>query len=103
MGIDLEREGISIVAIHGTHFTPFARLFSAEGLPKKCAIVGDADNDLDDDEIDNPEVDNYAVLENQYVRSFLGPTTFERELTVSGNLDMLAKTAEDLKAPRCKQ
>jgi putative ATP-dependent endonuclease of OLD family len=43
MNIDLDREGISVVAIHGTHFGSYARLFNSNGLPKRCAIVADAD------------------------------------------------------------
>jgi putative ATP-dependent endonuclease of OLD family len=45
LNIDLEREGISVIAIHGVHFDVFAKLFSDGCLPKKCAIVGDADLD----------------------------------------------------------
>ncbi len=102
MNIDLEREGISLVAIHGTHFGPFARLFSDEGLPKKCAIVADADRGTSDAEEgdDVPAEEDYSELENDYVKAFLGETTFERELTVDANLPMLAATARELGAPR---
>src|SRR5690606_15498849 len=64
MGIDLERAGISIVPIHGVHFGAYARLFSKIGLPKRCAIVADADqepsdakstDDEDQDDLDVPE------------------------------------------------
>lgn len=103
MGIDLEREGISLIAVHGTHFSSFATLFGPIGLQKKCAIVGDADNDIqqemtdeDDTFVESPLTD----LENPYVKVFLGATTLESELTVKENLSMLAKTAEDLGATR---
>jgi putative ATP-dependent endonuclease of OLD family len=43
LGLDLEREGITLVAVHGVHFGPFARMFSANCMPKRCAIVADAD------------------------------------------------------------
>jgi putative ATP-dependent endonuclease of OLD family len=100
MDIDLEREGISLVAIHGVHFAAFAKLFSAECLPKKCAIVGDADGDPEivpvGDDVAAPA--NLALLQGPYVRVFVGQTTFERELTLPENLDMLAHAAGDLGA-----
>jgi putative ATP-dependent endonuclease of OLD family len=113
LGVDLEREGISVIAIHGVHFDVFARLFGPACLPKKCAIVADADldpaeaNDIPDpneaeggDEDDQPIRPDLAALENDYVRVFLGDTTFERELTSEGNLPMLEAAARALGAPR---
>jgi putative ATP-dependent endonuclease of OLD family len=102
LDFDLEREGISLVAIHGVHFGPFTRLFSDACLPKRCAIVADADLDPydlpdGDDPAENP---NLAALEGPYVRAFVGATTFEREITLDSNLSMLAATAADLGAPR---
>jgi putative ATP-dependent endonuclease of the OLD family len=104
LDIDLEREGISLVAIHGVHFGPFARLFSETCLPKRCAIVADADLDAGDlpdgdDPVENP---NLALLEGPYVRAFVGATTFEREITLEANLPMLAVAAGALGAPKIK-
>ena len=42
-GIDLRREGISIIPIYGVHFDVYAKLFSLNSLPKKCAIIADGD------------------------------------------------------------
>jgi putative ATP-dependent endonuclease of OLD family len=102
MRVDLEREGVSIVAVHGTHFGPFSRLFSADCLPKACAIVGDADRDpgqVAPDE-DVPVPPPIAALEGRFVKSFVGATTFERELASAGNLAMLQKVAIELGAPK---
>ena len=80
MGIDIDRAGISIVAIHGVHFGPDACLFSQIGLPKRCAIVADADQsppdaeaviDDDDAEPDLPEKENLTALEGDFVKVFL--------------------------------
>lgn len=103
MGVDLEREGISVVAIHGTHFSPFAHLFTANCLPKKCAIVGDADQEVGavDPDDDAPAPPNLTAL-GPFVQVFLGATTFEREITLRQNLEMLILTAHDLGAPRLK-
>jgi putative ATP-dependent endonuclease of OLD family len=104
MGVNLEREGISIIAIHGVHFGAFARLFNENCLPKKCAIVADADRDVEaEDEDDAPAESNLNDLENDYVKVFLGDTTFERELVLEGTLPMLTSAARDLGAPRLVQ
>lgn len=104
LGLDLEREGISLVAIHGVHFGAFARLFSETCFPKRCAIVADADLDPDEapDGDDEPVKADLAALEGPFVKVFLGATTFERELTVESNLTMLIKTTQELGAPRIK-
>ena len=105
LDIDLEREGISLVAIHGVYFGPFTRLFADDCLPKRCAIVADADLDAEDlpDGDDPAENPNLTDLEGPYVRAFVGATTFEREITLEDNLAMLAAAAADLGAPRIQQ
>jgi putative ATP-dependent endonuclease of OLD family len=116
LDIDLEREGISVIAIHGVHFDVFAGLFNPACLPKKCAIVADADldpaeaNELADADADSADEDDdqpvrpdLAALENAFVKVFLGDTTFEREITTDGNLAMLEATARALGAPRIAQ
>jgi putative ATP-dependent endonuclease of the OLD family len=105
LDIDLDRNGISVVAIHGTHFAAYAKMFSAEGMPKYCAIVGDADNDPEDvaalrDDDDVPPVPNLTALENDYVKAFLGLSTFEIELVHRDNLPLLVKVARELGAPK---
>jgi putative ATP-dependent endonuclease of the OLD family len=111
MNVDLEREGISVIAIHGVHFEAFAKLFTSGCLPKKCAIVADADLDpaeADDvpdetnggDAEDEPVRPDLAELENDYVKVFVGQTTFERELTTDDNLPWIEATARALGAPR---
>jgi putative ATP-dependent endonuclease of OLD family len=100
MDIDLEREGIALVAIHGAHFSAFSKLFSEQCLPKKCAIVGDADGSVEQVPLgDDPVVPaNLAALQGQFVRVFVGQTTFEREITLPDNLGMLIEAARDLGA-----
>jgi len=105
MGIDLDREGISVVAIYGVHFDAYSRLFSPEALPKRCAIVTDGDlkpSDADPavpGEDDLPPPLNLKALEGDYVRVFACSSTFERALTMDGTLEMLAGAAEDIGAP----
>lgn len=105
LGIDLEREGISLVAIHGAHFAAFAHLFAEDCLPKRCAIVGDADHEVapvPPDE-DVPVPPNLEQLRGPYVQVFLGATTFEKELVTDENLNMLIAVAAELGAPRLRE
>lgn len=93
MEIDLEHHGISVVAVNGTHFTPFLKLFSDGKLGKRCAVVGDADMpplDYDDDgeSVVEPKSELKA-LESDTVKVFLGRTTFEREIAEVENAKMI--------------
>jgi putative ATP-dependent endonuclease of OLD family len=104
-GIDLDRDGISVIPIYGIHFDVYAKLFSAKSLPKKCAIITDGDlkpSDADYDiegEDDLPEAPELKSLESDYVRVFSCVTTFERAMTREGTLEMFAQAAEDIGAP----
>jgi putative ATP-dependent endonuclease of OLD family len=115
MNVDLERHGISVVAIHGVHFGAYAKLFCNAGLRKKCAIVTDGDlvpSDAgaidpatDDEAADNPAVlrsDRLKEFENDYLRVFACETTFERTLAIAGMLPVLEGAATDLAAPNFK-
>ena len=105
--IDLDRYGISVVPIYGTHFDTYAKLFSAETLPKKCAIIADGDlrpSDALDEPEDEDEYDDLLVttdldnLDSEYVKVFRCKTTFERALAIPGLFKMLLATAEDINA-----
>lgn len=104
-GIDLDRHGISVIPIYGVHFDVYAKLFGSNMLPKKCAIVADGDLKPGDaspelvGEDDLPEALDLDGLQTDYVRVFKCPTTFERALTLSATLDMLASACEDIGAP----
>lgn len=100
LGVDLDDEGISVIPIHGTHFEPYAKLFSSQALPKKCAIIADRDNDSGESTQRGDDIHKLEALENENLGVFLGETTFEREITLPGNLRLLSETAETLGAPR---
>ena len=105
-GIDIDRYGISVIPIYGVHFDVYAKLFGSKMLPKRCAIVADGDLKADDanpeleGEDDLPGALHLDDLQTEHVRVFKCPTTFERALTLSSTLDMLASAAEDIGAPR---
>jgi putative ATP-dependent endonuclease of the OLD family len=91
--IDLEHHGITVIAVNGTHFGPFAKLFSDGKLGKRCAIVGDADlppSPYDDDgEAVTETKAHLLALESDTVKVFLGRTTFEREIAEIENARMI--------------
>ena len=96
---------MSVIPIYGVHFDVYAKLFSENALPKRCAIVcdgdlkpSDADVDLEGDD-DLPDVPDLKALESDYVKVFACATTFERALTAEGTLAMFARAAEDIGAP----
>lgn len=103
--IDLDREGISVIPIYGVHFEVYAKLFTEDSLPKKCAIVADGDlrssdaqPDLEGDD-DLPSPPKLKDLEGAYVRVFTCATTFERALIQRGTIEMFARAAEEIGAP----
>lgn len=107
LGIDLDRAGITIVAIHGVHFEEYAALFGSTAMPKRCAIVADGDavssdalRDVDDGDLPSVTVRDYSNIENAFVKAFVSRTTLERELALPGNLEMFANTAVALGAPK---
>lgn len=104
-GIDLERSGISIIAIHGVHFDVYAKLFKQGSLEKKCAIVADADlkpSDASDEFNIEENAPDLAKLKNDYVEVFLGATTFEIELVSEKTLPMFIEAVSVLGAPKIK-
>lgn len=101
--LDLDRMGISIVPIYGTHFSAYAKLFGPSALRKKCAIIGDGDYDptaLTNVAEDTPiVVAELVALHNQYVQSFCCPVTFERAMTNAATLPMFAAAIAECNYP----
>jgi putative ATP-dependent endonuclease of OLD family len=104
--IDLEREGISVIPIYGVHFDVYAKLFADGALPKKCAIVTDGDLAPSDatpgleGEDELPAPPDLSKLEADFVKVFSCKTTFERALVFEGTLEMFARAAEGVGAPK---
>jgi putative ATP-dependent endonuclease of OLD family len=116
MGVDLQREGISVIAIHGTHFLSYAKLFQPGGIEKKCLVITDGDlkpsdaqdileddpDDTSESEIDagNPVLPQLQTLEGDYFKVVHCSSTFELALASKGNLPMFAKAALQVGAVR---
>lgn len=107
LGRNLDREGVAVIPIYGVHFDVYAKLFSRQALPKRCAIVADGDlnpsdaawSELGDEEapVEKPDLES---IESRYVKVFRNATTFERAVAMPGNLEMFATAAEQLGAVR---
>jgi putative ATP-dependent endonuclease of OLD family len=109
MGIDLDEEGIEVVPIFGVHFAPYGKLFGPGGIEKKCAVLTDSDllpSDSDPsiapEEGDTPAplARDLDSIRNGFVEVFACHTTFEREITLRGNLAMLEIAVSEVGAPR---
>jgi putative ATP-dependent endonuclease of OLD family len=104
-GVDLDRLGISVIPIYGVHFDVYSKLFCADALPKRCAIVADGDlipDDADEGlegEDDLPEHPVLKDLEGDFVKVFSCQTTFERACVYKETLEMFARAADDVGAP----
>ena len=104
MNIDLDRHGISIIPIYGTHFGTYAKLFTSEALHKKCAII--TDGDLATDELPEDLLEDAALeilqeeyLETNLLRVFKCPVTFERAITIEGTLPMFLSALRECEYP----
>lgn len=105
MGVDLDRHGITVIPIHGTHFDVYTKLFSEDGLRKKCAVVTDADLKVADVPADQDESAHFEFhdkdhLENDYVKVFACPVTFERAFTMHETIPMVIETIKEFDHPR---
>jgi putative ATP-dependent endonuclease of the OLD family len=106
MDIDLERYGVSVIPIYGTHFHVYAKMFNELGLPKKCAIIADGDLIPSDaqreegDEDDLPDMPDLDQLKSEFVGIFRCKTTFERALTIPGLLNCLSASAAECGASK---
>ncbi|HLO40503.1 MAG TPA: AAA family ATPase [Phycisphaerales bacterium] len=92
LGLRLDRLGIAVVPIFGTHFVAFAKLFGPEAIRKRCAIITDRDGEDDDGEAPR----DLGNVENEYVKVFAGASTFERELAIPGMAEPLRSAATEL-------
>ena len=102
--IDLDRYGVTMVPIFGIHFSAYAKLFGPSAMRKKCAIVSDADGHLHPSDADIPEDEPLShpplhELENDFLKVFQCPLTFERSLALPGLLAPMAKCAQEFGQP----
>lgn len=96
---DLENAGVEIVNINGVAFSHFANMFNNEdenkNLRTRCSLITDDDSDEETDEI-NSRARIAKELEHKNLKVFLAKRTFEYELFVAGNKDILINTFREI-------
>jgi len=94
---NLDKNGIEVINIGGVAFEPFAKLFNSENsderLNIKCAII--TDDDRKNGQI-SARAKNAKDLEKGQLKVFFAEYTFEYELYISGNGDILNETYKHL-------
>lgn len=105
MKVDLDRHGITVIPIFGTHFDVYAKLFGPGVLRKKCVVICDGDRAPEDvsaelDEDDAVADNSFRELENEFVRVCQCPVTFERAATIWGTLRMFELALQECKYPK---
>ena len=89
---NLDKNGIEIVNIGGVAFEPFANLFNSEDYKKRlnvnCSIMTDDDRENIKGE-ESSRAKKAMDLENGQLKVFLAEYTFEYELYISNNKDIL--------------
>jgi putative ATP-dependent endonuclease of OLD family len=89
---DIDKAGIEVVNLNGIAFSNFANLFNndddARNLKTRCSLITD-----DDSGEENDEITSRARIANELARKklrvFLAERTFEFELFIAGNRDIL--------------
>ncbi|MGV8946618.1 MAG: ATP-dependent nuclease [Lutibacter sp.] len=89
---DIDKAGIELVNLNGVAFSHFANLFNSEdeskNLMSRCSLLTDDDTADEDDEITSrARIANELV--NKNLKVFLAERTFEFELFIAGNKNIL--------------
>lgn len=89
---DIDKAGIELVNLNGVAFSHFANLFNSEdeskNLVTRCSLLTDDDTADEDDEITSrARIAN--ELANKNLKVFLAERTFEFELFIAGNKNIL--------------
>lgn len=89
---NIENAGIELVNLNGVAFSHFANMFNnddeSKNLQTRCSLVTDDDRDEQSDEIASRALAAQA-LEKKNLKVFLAERTFEFELFIAGNKDIL--------------
>lgn len=89
---DIEKAGVELVNLNGVAFSHFANLFNNEEVSKnlqtRCSLVTDDDRAEETDEIAS-RAKIALELEKEKLKVFMAERTFEFELFIAGNKDVL--------------
>jgi len=102
LGMDLDKLGISVCAIHGTHFSSYVRFCEALGIPWALFTDGDAVDEDGESKGHRRATDLMATLSSYGDPAdhgiFVGTTTFEYDILAGGdgNITSCFDTLRDL-------
>jgi len=89
---DIENTGVELVNLNGVAFSHFANMFNNEddnkNLKTRCSLITDDDRDEETEEIAS-RAKIAKELERKNLKVFLAEQTFEFELFIAGNKDVL--------------
>jgi putative ATP-dependent endonuclease of OLD family len=96
---DIDKAGVELVNINGVAFSHFANLFNnddeTKNLKTKCSLITDDDTAEESDEITS-RAKSAKELEKKNLKVFLAERTFEFELFISGNKDILLEIFKEM-------
>lgn len=101
LGFDIDDKGISIVAVGGISFRPFATLFGPKGIQRKCAILADSDPGPDSFPLNRDDSDykpaqrvmnlRTEMEKENYIKVFNNLKTIEHDIIAFGNREIVEK------------
>ena len=106
MKINLAKRAISVIAMQGTHFDVFAKLFQTGALAMRAAILADGDQFRDDEGRAQAVFDDGAQVVRggtDFVRTFSNRTTLEYAICQANSLMAIRDTSRELGAVRALQ
>lgn len=96
---DIDKAGVELVNLNGVAFSHFANLFNndddSKNLKTKCSLITDDDTAEETDEITS-RAKSAKELEKNNLKVFLAERTFEFELFISGNKDILLELFKEM-------
>ncbi len=96
---DIESAGVELVNLNGVAFSHFANLFNNDdndkNLKTRCSLITDDDRDKETDEIAS-RAKVASELERKNLKVFLAEQTFEFELFIAGNKDILIEIFREM-------
>ena len=96
---DLEKAGVELVNLNGVAFSHFANLFNnddeTKNLKTKCSLITDDDTAEETYEITS-RARSAKELEKNNLKVFLAERTFEFELFIAGNKDILLEIFKEM-------
>lgn len=96
---DIENEGVELVNLNGVAFSHFANMFNNEddnkNLKTRCSLITDDDRADESDEIAS-RAKAAKDLERKNLKVFLAERTFEFELFIAGNKDILIEIFREM-------